>query len=84
MSTVQSKVRKKFPRLTSSAFEHPADKAALDAVKKIPVIDKVFRRLLELGIERVIRIQLLWSSHSCHAQAMRQSLPALQRSLRHS
>jgi hypothetical protein len=33
MTTVQPKTRKRFPRITSSAFEHPADKAALEAVK---------------------------------------------------
>ncbi|SRR5579875_492251 len=59
MTTVQEKARKKFPRLTSSAFEHPADRAALEAVKKIPVLDRVFRRLLEMGVERIFRIQLL-------------------------
>jgi Zn-dependent protease with chaperone function len=62
MSVTQPKTRRKFPRLTSSAFEHPADRAALDAVKKIPVIDKVFTKLIELGYERAYRIQLLGSS----------------------
>lgn len=59
MSTVHEKTRKKFPRITSGAFEHPADRAALEAVKKIPVLDKVFRKLLELGLERILRIQLM-------------------------
>jgi len=51
--------KKKFPRISSAAFEHPADKAALEAVRKIPVLDKVFSRLTELGFERVVRISLL-------------------------
>jgi len=59
MSTVEPKTRRRFPRMTSSAFEHPADRAALEAVKKIPVLDKVFRKLLELGLERIMRIQLI-------------------------
>lgn len=59
MSTVTPKTRRKFPRITSAAFEHPADRAALEAVKKIPVLDKVFRKFLELGIERIFRINLL-------------------------
>jgi Zn-dependent protease with chaperone function len=59
MSTVQPKTRRRFPRITSAAFEHPADRAALEAVKKIPVLDKVFRKLLELGFERMYRILLL-------------------------
>src|SRR5208282_1549923 len=61
-SIAQPKTRRKFPRLTSAAFEHPADRAALEVVKKIPVLDKVFRKLLELGYERVLRIQLLGSA----------------------
>jgi Zn-dependent protease with chaperone function len=59
MSIVESKTRRRFPRMTSSAFEHPADRAALEAVKKIPVLDKVFRKFLELGLERIMRIQLI-------------------------
>ena len=62
MSVTQPKTRRKFPRITSAAFEHPADRAALDAVKKIPMIDKVFTKLIELGAERVIRVQLLGGS----------------------
>lgn len=59
MSIAEPKTRRRFPRMTSSAFEHPADRAALEAVKKIPVLDKVFRKFLELGLERIMRIQLI-------------------------
>lgn len=59
MSTVERQTRRKFPRITSAAFEHPADTQALEAVKRIPILDKVFRKLMELGIERVFRIQLM-------------------------
>jgi Zn-dependent protease with chaperone function len=62
MSTAEPKTRRRFPRLSSSAFEHPADRAALEAVKKIPVLDKVFRKFLELGAERIMRIQLMGSA----------------------
>ncbi len=58
-SATSTATRRRFPRLTSSAFEHPADKAALEVVKRIPIIDKVFRRFLELGLERIMRIQLM-------------------------
>ncbi len=44
-----TKTRRRFPRISSSAFEHPADKAALDVVKSIPFVDKVFKRFFELG-----------------------------------
>lgn len=59
MSTVETKARRRFPRITSSAFEHPADRAALEAVKKIPLLDKAFTKFFELGLERIMRIQLL-------------------------
>lgn len=53
--TTAPATRKRFPRLSSSAFEHPADRAALDAVKKIPILDKIFSKLIELGAERYLR-----------------------------
>ncbi len=59
MTTATPKTRRKFPRVVSSAFEHPDDRAALEAVKKIPILDKVFRKFLELGLERAFRIQLI-------------------------
>src|SRR5580704_9919941 len=69
MSAVQPKTKRKFPRITSAAFEHPADRAALEAVKKIPVLDKVFRKFFELGAERIFRVQLLGSTvHVTHKQ----------------
>lgn len=62
MTSTAPKIRKKFPRLSSAAFEHPADRAALEVVKKIPVLDKVFAKLMELGIERIVRIFLMGGS----------------------
>lgn len=59
MSTVQSTTRRRFPRMASTAFEHPLDKAALEAVRKIPYIDKVIRKLIEFGFERRMRVMLL-------------------------
>src|ERR1700722_5148618 len=59
INTDSPKTRKKFPRLASSAFEHPSDRAALEIVKSIPIVDKVFKRFFELGLERIMRIQLM-------------------------
>jgi Zn-dependent protease with chaperone function len=59
MSVTEPKTRRRFPRITSAAFEHPQDTQALAAVKKLPMIDKAFRKLMELGVERVFRIQLI-------------------------
>jgi len=58
MSTVQ-KTRRRFPRLSSNAFEHPLDKAALEVVRKIPFIDKIIKKLIELGFERKFRVEML-------------------------
>lgn len=59
MSTVQEKTRKRFPRLSSNAFEHPLDKAALEVVRKIPFIDKIIKKLIEIGFERRLRVAML-------------------------
>ncbi len=59
MSTVQEKTRRRFPRLSSNAFEHPLDKAALEAVRKLPFIDKIVKKLIEVGFERRLRVELL-------------------------
>ncbi|MBY0358005.1 MAG: M48 family metallopeptidase [Candidatus Obscuribacterales bacterium] len=59
MAAVNEKVRKRFPRLSSSAFEHPLDTQALDTLRKIPVLDKVMKKFLELGVERMFRIMLM-------------------------
>ncbi len=59
LNSNSAKIRRKFPGLSSTAFEHPSDKAALDAVKNIPVVDKIFRRFFELGLERIMRIQMM-------------------------
>jgi Zn-dependent protease with chaperone function len=59
MTSAEPKTRRRFPNMTSSAFEHPADRAALEALKKIPILDKVFTKFLELGFERIWRIQLM-------------------------
>jgi len=57
--TAEISTRRRFPRLSSNAFEHPADRAALDALRKIPVLDKLVHKFVELGWERFMRIQLL-------------------------
>lgn len=62
INTSSKKARRRFPRISSSAFEHPSDKAALDVVKSIPLVDKLFKRFLELGLERIMRIQLMGQS----------------------
>jgi Zn-dependent protease with chaperone function len=48
--------------ISPRAFQHPADRAASAALKAIPHLDKVVRKLIELGYERALRQSYLGSS----------------------
>lgn len=48
--------------ISARAFEHPADRAATAALKRIPMLDKVVRLLSEMGYERAFRSTLMASS----------------------
>jgi Zn-dependent protease with chaperone function len=48
--------------LSSKAYEHPADRAATAALKSIPMLDTVVRKLIEYGYERALRQQFLAGS----------------------
>jgi Zn-dependent protease with chaperone function len=41
--------------ISPKAYEHPADRAATAALKSIPMLDTVVRKLIELGYERSLR-----------------------------
>lgn len=49
--------RVRFPGLDSAAFEHPGDRAALEALRKTPGLDRLFRWLSDVGAERMLRLQ---------------------------
>ncbi len=64
--------------ISSKAFEHPADRAATAALKAIPRLDNVVRKIIEYGYERALRRGILGSavrlgedqlSHVWHAHA---------------
>ncbi|MBO0779546.1 MAG: M48 family metallopeptidase [Ktedonobacteraceae bacterium] len=57
MSTVQPGARKRFPGLDASALQHPYDRAALNALQKVPGLDIIIRKFIELLPERVAYIQ---------------------------
>lgn len=59
MSPTESSTRRRFPRISSGAFEHPADRQALEALRRIPGLDKLIRKMMELGWEKALRVQLL-------------------------
>ncbi len=48
--------------ISPRAFQHPADRAATAALGSIPYLDKVVRKLIELGYERALRQSFLGSS----------------------
>jgi Zn-dependent protease with chaperone function len=48
--------------ISPRAFQHPADRAATSALGSIPYLDKVVRKLIELGYERALRQSYLGSS----------------------
>jgi Zn-dependent protease with chaperone function len=48
--------------ISPKAYEHPADRAATAALKSIPYMDTVVRKLIELGYERALRQAYLGSS----------------------
>jgi Zn-dependent protease with chaperone function len=48
--------------ISARAFQHPADRAATAALEQIPYLDRVARKLIELGYERALRQAMLGSA----------------------
>src|ERR1700689_974028 len=48
--------------ISSKAYEHPADRAATAALKAVPMLDTVVRRLVEFSYERALRQTFLANS----------------------
>src|ERR1700749_3815228 len=53
---------KPYPRISSKAYEHPADRAATAALKAVPMLDTVVRKLIEWQYERAMRQMFLSNS----------------------
>jgi Zn-dependent protease with chaperone function len=67
-----------YPNISPKAYEHPADRAATAALKAIPMLDTVVRKLIEWQYERALRqfylsnsvrvgphqLPELWASHT--------------------
>ena len=49
-------------RISSKAYEHPADRAATAALKAVPHLDTVVRKIIEFGYERALRRGILGSA----------------------
>jgi Zn-dependent protease with chaperone function len=55
-------IRHRLVDISPKAYEHPADRAATAALKRIPKLDLVVRRLIEFQYERALRQSFLASS----------------------
>ncbi|MFD7499760.1 M48 family metallopeptidase [Streptomyces sp. NPDC059850] len=59
---VPSRERRRFPGISSRAYEHPADRSALIALRKLTGFDTVFKALSGLLPERSLRLLYLSDS----------------------
>lgn len=59
---VPSRDRRRFPGISSRAYEHPADRSALVALRKLSGFDTVFKTLSGLLPERSLRLLFLSDS----------------------
>ena len=57
MSTAQPRTRRRFPGLDAAAIQHPYDRTALITLQRVPGLDIVVRKFIELFPERVAYIQ---------------------------
>ncbi len=57
MSAAQPQARRRFPGLDPTVLQHPYDRAALNALQKLPGMDVIVRKFIELFPERVAYIQ---------------------------
>src|SRR5205807_4887559 len=53
---------KPYTNISPKAYEHPADRAATAALKAVPMLDTVVRKLIEWGYERALRQSYLGNS----------------------
>jgi Zn-dependent protease with chaperone function len=51
-----------YVQISSKAYEHPADRAATAALKAVPMLDTVVRKLVEFSYERALRQSFLGNS----------------------
>jgi Zn-dependent protease with chaperone function len=58
-AAVPERVRTSFPQISSRAWEHPADRAALVALRKIPGFDRLLRTIAGVFSERRLRLLFL-------------------------
>jgi Zn-dependent protease with chaperone function len=62
MTTTLPDTIEPYPNISPKAYEHPADRAATAALKSIPMLDTVVRKLIEWQYERALRQMYLSNS----------------------
>ena len=62
MTSVPDRARVRLPGISSRAYEHPADRSALVALRKLTGFDALLRRLASLFSDRSLRLLFLASS----------------------
>ena len=65
----------RLPEISARAFEHPADRAATAALGRIPMLDVVVRKLVELGYEATT-VQAIAERSGVHASAIYRRWPS--------
>jgi Zn-dependent protease with chaperone function len=77
MTSVPDRSRVRLPGISSRAYEHPADRSALVALRKLSGFDTLLRRLAGLFNDRALRLMFLASS----VRASEEQFPQLYQSL---
>ncbi|HUA28799.1 MAG TPA: M48 family metallopeptidase [Streptosporangiaceae bacterium] len=77
MTSVPDRSRVRLPGISSRAYEHPADRSALVALRKLSGFDTLLRRLAGLFNDRSLRLMFLASS----VRASEQQFPQLYQSM---
>ncbi len=73
MTTVPDRSRVRLPGISSRAYEHPADRSALTALRKLTGFDVILKNLAGLFSDRALRLMFLASS----VRASEEQFPAL-------
>ncbi|MBO0730306.1 MAG: M48 family metalloprotease, partial [Acidimicrobiaceae bacterium] len=73
-----------YPAISPRSYEHPADRAATSALHSVPMLDRVVKRLAQLGLEPRYRqgllgdavrlgpqqVPMVWSAHQAAARVL--------------
>jgi Zn-dependent protease with chaperone function len=68
MTTVPERSRIRLPGISSRAYEHPADRSALVALRKLTGFDTILKNLAGLFNDRALRLSFLASSVRCSTE----------------